>query len=153
MEQPLARIPFGPSETTVLKGVAAAMVLLAILHFAIGLGGAVLGACGVAGGVVAAREIGGTALIAVAQMLFLAVAAVVLAGQGVLLLRARRSFQLVVATDDADQAHLTSAFEKLRLFFGIEIALGVVSLVFTVLGLVHNLVAPMPAALPMEAFP
>lgn len=130
----VARIPFTSAEEGVLSQLAGWMLFIAIVHF-IGAAFALFGSCIILGtgvlGAGAASQLGGAqmglAMIVVAVLV--AVAAIVLLYQGVLLVQARSRFQAVVRTDEADQANLSAGFGKLKLFFAIEVVLGVLGLV------------------------
>jgi hypothetical protein len=109
------------------------MLFIAIVHF-IGAALALLGSClllaGGAIGAGAASELGAGMGIMMAVMgVIVFLAGGILVYQGILLVQARGSFQAVVTTDHADQAHLNAGFQKLKIFFLIEVVLGVLGLI------------------------
>lgn len=124
----VARIPFRAEEEAVVSQLGIWMIILSVLHF---IGGAVLllvGCLGMVGGAVALGA-GLQGVFVVVGVLFLFVLAFALIGQGVVMLMARGAFQKVVATDEADQRYLSEGFRWLKVFFYVEIAVGLLSMV------------------------
>lgn len=142
----VARIPFSHAEESVLTQLGGWMLFIAIIHF-LGAAFAILGAClffGVgAMGAGAASQLGGAEM-GIAMMVggfVVVVMGAILIVQGVLLLQARTSFRAVALTDEADQAHLSEGFRKLKLFFLIEVILGALGLLSNCGGLIMTAVS------------
>lgn len=134
----VARIPFSTEDEGVLRQLSGWMLFIAIVHF-VGAGLLLLGGCCVlvggssvlagASSMGPGAELGmGMGALFVVIAAFMAVLTAILIFQGVLLVQARSDFNQVVQSDVSDQAYLTSAFRRLKLFFLIEVALGVLGL-------------------------
>jgi hypothetical protein len=82
----------------------------------------------------------------VVMVAFLALIAVALIGQGVLLVQGRTAFRGVADTDHADQQFLAEAFGKLKTYFLVEVVVGGLGLVMSLIQIVQVLVSDVPPA-------
>ncbi len=123
-----ARIPFTSDDESAIRTLVGTMLFLLIVNFAFG-GLGMLGGCLSFVGLparMAFHPLAGVALLLTASCTFLYCAGMV--GQGVLLVQIRSALERVVTTDTQDQALLAEAFAKLRLFFGLEAVMFLLSL-------------------------
>ena len=122
MTEQLRHIPFSPAAEEVIRWLSRTMIFMAAVHL---LGGMALVGAGCLGALGTAMS---GAFSALAGMVVLMVIAVVLMGQGGLLIAARGRLAAVVDTDEADQEHLLAALGLLRTFFVIEVLVGLLQL-------------------------
>ena len=122
-----ARIPFTASDEAAISSLGQWMLVVAIIHFVIG-GIVVLLSCFACVGMANALSGSLFGILAVFRSAVFLLSGPVLIGQGVLLIQARKAFDAVVATDSQDQALLGEAFGRVRIFFVIEVAFGLLSL-------------------------
>jgi hypothetical protein len=141
----LARIPFTSEDEGVIRSLVNWMlfVTIAVNFIACGIGLILscIGGIGVAGMFSISATRGVFTLLSVV-FLFLMCATYI--GQGVVMVQARGSLQAVATTDDADQAHLSVAFRKLRVVFLIEVVFAVLSLLMQVVQLIASFVVDGP---------
>lgn len=123
-----ARIPFSSDDENAIRMLVATMLFLLVVNFLVG-GLGLLGGCISFVGVparMALHPMAGVASIVTATCTFLYCAGMI--GQGALLLQTRSALERVVTTDTHDQQLLGEAFAKLRLFFGLEALMFLLSL-------------------------
>lgn len=138
----IARIPFSQSDEAMINSMSGWMLFLAIVHF---LGGAFFLTCGCFGGIGAGASFAvspvGAALLTL-QMLSFLVLGVLLTVEGVMLVQARGALGAVVTSDQNDQELLSRAFNKLKLFFMLELLWFAINIFVGLLGLALAIVAP-----------
>lgn len=135
-----ARIPFDASEEKRILGLGQWMMAVAIIHFLLG-GLVVLLSCFACIGAAQMLSQGLTGIFGALRVFFALLSGPVLIIQGVLLLKAKKSFDTVVATDQNDQAELATAFGQVRVFFMIEVAYGALQLCLTMVDIVTPVIA------------
>lgn len=139
----LARIPFTPQTESVIRQMAGWMLFVAIVHFVLGL---LVSLAGFGGGATVLVAIGGGGgvefLIALFLVLVYGSLGLVMLLEGILLVRARSALGAVVDSDTNDQEHLSAALRRLEVFFYVEIVLGLLSLLGSVLQIGVALFAP-----------
>lgn len=123
-----ARIPFSSADESAIRTLVGTMLFLLIVNFAVG-GLGILGGCLSFLAVptrLAIHPMAGVAslLTALCTLLY----CIGMVGQGVLLVQTRTALEQVVQTDTRDQALLAEAFAKLRLFFGLEAVMFLLSM-------------------------
>ena len=142
----VARIPFSPEQEGHLTTLSQWMLFFVVIHALIAvlcIIGGCLGTIGSFGMFAVSAGYGILSLLQMLCMVLLGAAAGVEAG---LLFQTKTELDAIVNSDDADQAHLAKAFEKLKLFFMLEIAFGG-------LGAIINLLAPLMAFVTPEIVP
>lgn len=135
-----ARIPFDANEEKRILGLGQWMMAVAIIHFLLGAVVVLLSCFGCFGAVQMISQ-GLTGIFAAVRVFFALLSGPILIIQGVLLLKAKKSFDTVVATDQNDQAELASAFGQVRVFFMIEVAYGVIQLCLSMVDIVTPIIA------------
>jgi hypothetical protein len=148
----LTRIPFSPSDDALIGSMNGWMMFAAVMHF---IGGAFFLICGCFAifgtfATFSVSPIGG--ILSLLQMLSFAVLGIVLLGEGAAIVQARSAFAQVVATDTDDQAQLSTAFKRLKLFFMLELLWFAINVFVAILALLTAIVAPEIAATGFEAF-
>lgn len=138
----VARIPFTTEEESMISTLNGWMLFLAVVHF---IGAAFFLLCGCTAlipaiGAIAASPLGGVAY--TLQMFTLPILGALMLVEGVFALQARGALDAMIASDGADQQHLSTAFAKLKLFFMLELGWFAVSAVGAVFSLIATLVAP-----------
>lgn len=140
----LARIPFTPQTEKVIGQMAGWMMFVAIVHIVLGLLFATGGAVG--GGALALTfgdRLGAGALaMGIGLALVYGLLGLVLALEGFLLIRARSAFNAVVDTDTNDQEHLSTALRRLKVFFLVEVILGALASLGSVIQIAIVIAAP-----------
>ena len=138
----VARIPFSPAQEDSLTMLSRWMLFLVIVH---GLLAALflLGGClGMVGSfAMFSRSPAGGAL----QVLNMLIVVLLGGAAGVevgLLFQTKTELDAVVKIDDADQAHLSTAFTKLKFFFMLEMVFGLGSILINLIGVLLAAVAP-----------
>jgi hypothetical protein len=116
-----ARIPFTPADEAKISSMGQWMLVVAIIHFVMG-GIVLLMSCFGCVGIAAVLSQGLTGIMGAVALFFALLSGPVLVGQGVLLLQAKKSFDMVVTSDQNDQAFLAEGFTKVKIFFMIEVA-------------------------------
>ena len=112
---------------------------MAVIHFLFGGVVVVLSCFGCIGAAQMVTQ-GLTGIFGAMRVLFALLSGPILIIQGVLLLKAKKSFDTVVATDHSDQAELATAFGQVRVFFMIEVAYGVIQLFLAMVDIVTPIV-------------
>ena len=140
----LARIPFTAEDEGIIRSLGGWMLFIAIVHFIIGGLLLICGCFGVFGAVASIATQGIAGILMVVMVAFLALIAVALIGQGVLLVQGRTAFRGVADTDHADQQFLAEAFGKLKTYFLVEVVVGGLGLVMTIIQIVNVLISDVP---------
>jgi hypothetical protein len=123
-----ARIPFSSDDESAIRTLVGAMLFLLVISSAwggLGLLGGCLSFVGVPGRMMI-HPMAGVVTLLTASCMFLCCARMI--GQGVLLAQTRSALERDVTSDTNDQALLAEAFAKLRLFFGLEAVMFLLSL-------------------------
>lgn len=138
----LARIPFRPADEQVINTLNGWMLFLAIMHF-VGAAFIFLGGCFGAFGAITLLAVNPLwGILTAVQMLLVLVLGVGLVAEGAMLVQARSALSKVVASDVDDQKFLSTAFQRLKFFFMLELVWFALNVFFALLGLVTALVAP-----------
>ena len=138
----LARIPFRPADEQVINTLNGWMLFLAIIHF-VGAAFVFLGSCFGGFGAVTLMAINPLwGALTIVQMLLVLVLGVGLVAEGAMLVQARSALSNVVASDVDDQKFLSTAFQRLKFFFMLELVWFALNVLFALLGLVTAVVAP-----------
>lgn len=135
------RIPFTDADEAMIRSLAGWMTFMAIVHIVGGALGLVGGSCLLFGGAMATLRVGALGAVLMALVVVVLAMCAALIWQGTLLLGAKQSFKEVANTDEADQEHLSRAFERLRTFFLVEMVIGGFALLGALLGVVNLVVA------------
>jgi hypothetical protein len=123
-----ARIPFSSDDESAIRMLVGTMLFLLVVNFVFGGLGLLAGCLSFLGvpGRMMLHPMAGVATVVTALSMVLYCVGMI--GQGVLLVQARRALELVVTTDSQDQALLGEVFAKLRLFFGLEAVMFLLSM-------------------------
>ncbi len=131
----IGRIPFDVNQSNVVSSLSMWSYVMAIVHFVAAVGFLGVGCLSLVGGVVAGGALAagagvGSAAVGATLGLIGGFSMVLLGGvaalQGGWLWGAGRDFHEVVSTDGADQALMTSGFDRLRRFFWVHALSGAI---------------------------
>lgn len=138
----LARIPFTEADHQVIRTLNGWMLFLAIIHFIAAFFVLTCGCLATFGAVAAIAQTPLGGVFYTLQMMTLPVLGAVMLTEGIFVLQARSALGRLVDTDTDDQAELSAAFNKLKLFFMLELGWFTITILSGLAGLIVQIVAP-----------
>lgn len=137
-----ARIPFTPADEQVIRQLGTWMTFVGVVHLLLG---AVFLTCGGFFGLSVPALLENTpfgAVLGGLQALLLAITALLSVVEGALLIQTRMALSGVLTSDSEDQALISRAIHRLKLFFMTELAFFAFNLLIGVIGVVFRFAAP-----------
>lgn len=138
----VARIPFTPFEVKTIGSMNGWMMFFAIVHFIAGLGVLLFGLLATLGAMAFVAQSPALGIFKALQAVTMLGIAIVLLAEGGAVIMARASLSKMLSTDTHDQELLSTAFARLKVFFGLELLVFVLFFVVAIIGAVIAFIAP-----------
>jgi len=138
----VARIPFSPEQEGHLTTLSQWMLFLVVMHGLLAALFLIGGCFGVIGGFSMFAISPFAAILTLLQMIFVVLMGAAAGVEAGLLFQTKTELDAIVNSDDADQAHLATAFDKLKLFFMLEVGFGAATILLNLLGILLAFAAP-----------